>query len=184
MTWLMSSMSMPRAAMSVATMTWLRPWRNCSRARSRWLWLRSPCMTETLNPRRVSCWARLSAKCLVRVNTRTELIPSPLSSSARQTALPVTRHRVDRMADPGGRTRPLADLHHHGIPEDLVHQLQDGFGHRRGEDEILALWRKQPQDLLDVRQKPHVQHPVSLIQDEDFQIHEVDAARIDVVQQP
>ena len=74
MTWLMPSISMPRAAMSVAMSTGARPERKLFRALTRWLWLLLPWMAEALMPAAASARTTLSAPCLVRVKTSVRAI--------------------------------------------------------------------------------------------------------------
>src|SRR6266851_3085755 len=67
----MPSMSMPRAAMSVATRMRTRPARNASSARCRALCYLLPWIASAAKPDRPSCSTTRLAKCLVRVKTRT-----------------------------------------------------------------------------------------------------------------
>ena len=60
---------MPRAAMSVATSTGVRPERKLSSAFCRWLWLLLPWIAAAWMPAWSSWRATLSAPCLVRVKT-------------------------------------------------------------------------------------------------------------------
>ena len=60
---------MPRAATSVATTTWARPSRNRARLRSRTCWLRSPCRSTAVRPRRSSAVRSSVAPRRVRVKT-------------------------------------------------------------------------------------------------------------------
>ena len=62
-------MSMPRAAMSVATSTWVRPALKPSSAATRALWLLLPWMAAAVMPCLVRSLAMRSAPCLVRLNT-------------------------------------------------------------------------------------------------------------------
>ena len=63
-------MSMPRAAMSVATSTLVRPALKPSSAATRALWLLLPWMAAASMPCLVKKAAMALAPCLVRLNTR------------------------------------------------------------------------------------------------------------------
>ncbi len=80
------SMSMPRAAMSVATSTVMRPALKSPSARRRWPWLLLPWIAAALIPDLSRNVVSLSAPCLVRANTRVclrESAASRCSSSSR-----------------------------------------------------------------------------------------------------
>ena len=64
-------MSMPRAAMSVATSTWKRPLLNPASACVRWVWLRFPWIRSTRIPFLPRNSASRFARCLVRVKAST-----------------------------------------------------------------------------------------------------------------
>ena len=67
-------MSMPRAAMSVAASTRTRPALKSRSACTRAVWLLLPWMAAAEMPRFTRSWAIRFAPCLVRENTRAEVI--------------------------------------------------------------------------------------------------------------
>ena len=67
-------MSMPRAAMSVAASTRTRPALKSLRACTRAVWLLLPWMAAAEMPRFWRSWAMRLAPCLVRENTRAEVM--------------------------------------------------------------------------------------------------------------
>jgi len=84
---LMSSTSMPRAAMSVAISVRSRPSRKEASTRSRWFCDLLPWIASALIWRLARSSATLLAPCLVRLKTRTRSIALSLSSSARRARL-------------------------------------------------------------------------------------------------
>src|ERR1700756_4790790 len=80
----MASMWMPRAAMSVATMTRARPEENAARFRDLAPWRRLPCSSAAGMPAWVSCLASRSAPCLVLVNTSDRFCPPPRGRRVEQ----------------------------------------------------------------------------------------------------
>src|SRR5215813_4798838 len=80
-------MSMPRAAMSVATRARTSPFLNDARARSRWPWLLSPWIATASTPTCSRPRATRSAPRLVRVKTITRLKPASSNSSASRARL-------------------------------------------------------------------------------------------------
>jgi hypothetical protein len=82
--------------------------------------------------------------------------------------LQMARNGVDRVADAHRRCGSLANLHGRGMVQDLVCKGPYLRRHGCGKHQILAFRWQQAQDLLDVRQKTHVEHPVCLIQDQHF----------------
>ena len=72
-----------------------------------------------------------------------------------------------------------------GRVQELIGELLDLVGERRGEQQVLPLlaWRQQRHDALDVGDEAHVEHPVGLVEHEDLDLAEVDALLLDVVEQ-
>ena len=66
----------------------------------------------------------------------------------------------------------------------VARQAPDVVGEGRREHQVLALRREQRDDLLDVRQEAHVEHPVRLVEDEDLDLAEVGDLLADEVEQP
>ena len=63
-------------------------------------------------------------------------------------------------------------------------QAPDVVGEGRREHQVLPLRRQQRDDLLDVRQEAHVEHPVRLVEHEDLDLAEVGDLLADEVEQP
>ena len=103
--------------------------------------------------------------------------------AAQQLALALAVHRVDDLADQLGRRVASGDLDRGRPIEDAVGQAPDLVGEGGGEEEVLAFRREQGEDLPDVPDEAHVQHPVRLVEDEDLDPREVDGALADVVQE-
>ena len=64
-----------------------------------------------------------------------------------------------------------------GQPPDVVRE-------GRREHQVLALRREQGDDLLDIGQEAHVEHPVRLVEDEDLDLAEIGDTLTDQVEQP
>jgi hypothetical protein len=62
--------------------------------------------------------------------------------------------------------------HRHAVrrDQDGTGELFDGGGHRRGKEERLALARQSREDSLYVVQKPHIEHAISFVEDEHFDL--------------
>ena len=70
------------------------------------------------------------------------------------------------------------------VVEQAVHQPHHLRGHGGGEEQGLLLLRQQLQNPLYVVDKPHVQHPVRLVQHEDLNAGQVQQALAVEIQQP
>src|SRR5881296_131431 len=108
----------------------------------------------------------------------------PAEQADEQGCLQVLGNRVDFVAD--RRRRPVGRGHgdSDGIAHDRPGERLDLRRHRRGEEEGLSLPREGLHDPADVREEPHVEHPVRLVEDEDLEAAEVDVATGHVVQEP
>ena len=60
----------------------------------------------------------------------------------------------------------------------------DLLRHGGGEQEVLAVFRQQRDDAVDVRQEAHVEHVVRLVQNEDLDLIEPQSAAIQQIQEP
>ena len=76
------------------------------------------------------------------------------------------------------------DLDLDRIAKDRLRQAPDVVREGRREHQVLALRRQQGEDLLDVGQEAHVEHPVGLVEDEDLDLAEVGDPLADEVEQP
>jgi hypothetical protein len=86
-----------------------------------------------------------------------------------QPGLEVFGYRVERLLDRLGRTRHI-DLDTHRVTLKLARQGRNRRRHRGREEHRLALAGHTADDLFDVRQKAHIQHPVGLVQHENLQV--------------
>ena len=176
-------MSMPRAATSVATRIETRPALKSVRARTRCDWLRLPWIAAALMPSRSSCSASRLAPCLVRVKTRAWSIRPWATSSRRRSRL---RSRSTRMTS--CRTSVVAvfrgvDWTWAGSWRKPAASCLDVVVEGRREEQVLALRRQDGEDLADVPDEAHVEHPVGLVEDEDLDRREVGRALVHVVEE-
>jgi hypothetical protein len=70
------------------------------------------------------------------------------------------------------------------IAQHLVGQLADLGRHGRREEQVLALCRHLRNDAPDRRQEAQVQHPIGLVEHQDFRARQADVALADVVEKP
>ncbi len=70
-----------------------------------------------------------------------------------------------------------------GALQDVLGQQPDIIGHGCREQQRLALSGHVPDDLPDIGQEAHIEHPVRLVQYEYFQVRQVDRALMDVIEQ-
>ena len=76
------------------------------------------------------------------------------------------------------------DLDRGRVAQDATRQAPDVVREGRREHQVLASRREQRDDLLDVGQEAHVEHPVGLVEDEDLDLAEVGDLLADEVEQP
>ena len=91
-------------------------------------------------------------------------------------------HRIERMGHRVHR-RGMTDLHGDRVLQDFVGQFPDIIGHGGRKQQSLPPGGHVLQYPADIRQKPHVEHPVRLVQDEHFRLRQIDRALIDVIEQ-
>ena len=82
-----------------------------------------------------------------------------------------------------GSGADLADADLLRLVEHFLGQLADLVRHGGREQQRLALLRHGGDDGADVADKAHVEHPVGLVEDEDVDVRDVDAAALHVVEQ-
>ena len=92
-------------------------------------------------------------------------------------------HRVEVVADGGGGHAGTADLDLLGILEGPSGEGRDLRGDGGGEKEGLAVFRAASDDAADIGEETHVEHAVDFIEDEDFDVAEVDGALLHVVEE-
>ena len=169
-------MSMPRAAMSVATSTLVCPALKPSSAATRAVWLLLPWMAAAGMPCLFRSLAILSAPCLVRVKTSafcTGGFRFWMSHGSRNFLLPFsTKYRLWSMRSTvldTGSTLTKA-----GSCRMPAASCSISLGMVAREHQVLAHFGQLCDDLLHVMHKAHVQHPVGLVQHEDLDAAEVD----------
>jgi len=101
----------------------------------------------------------------------------------KQGGLEVLLHRVEGMTD-GDRWRGVSHLHRDRVGQDLMGQFPYLIGHGGGEEKGLSLLRELLENPPDVGEKPHVEHLVRLVQDQNIQPGEVDGTLADMIQEP
>ena len=69
-------------------------------------------------------------------------------------------------------------LHPHRIVENLLGQVGDFLGHGGGKQQRLPTLGQTGDDLADIVDKAHVQHPVRLVQNEGFNLFQVNVALV------
>ncbi len=69
------------------------------------------------------------------------------------------------------------------VAQDLVRHLLDLVRIGCGEQEVLAPFRNEFQDLLDVVDEAHVEHPVGLVENQDFDFGEIHVALAGMIEE-
>ena len=91
--------------------------------------------------------------------------------------------RIEGVVDGRGDGAGNATLDARRIAEGKRGDRRDLRRNRGGEKQCLALLRAARDDVFDDREKPHVEHPVYLIEDENGDVTEADFAGFEVVHQ-
>ena len=99
-------------------------------------------------------------------------------------ALALARHRVNDVRDQLGGRVLRRDLHRDRVAQERLCERPDVVGERGREQEALLAGSEQREDALDVRDEPHVEHPVGFVEDEDLDLAQGDRALLHVVEQP
>lgn len=108
----------------------------------------------------------------------------PTEQAHQQLSLQMLWHRIRLVADRGGRAMRRGDRDADWIPEDAPSKSFDLGGHRRGEQQGLAVLRERTNDAPNVWEKAHIEHPISLVEDENLKVPEVHIAALHVVEEP
>ena len=101
-----------------------------------------------------------------------------------QLALPVARHRIDRVRDGVGGLGAEPHLHDDGLAQILPRERLDLGRHRRAEEQRLPVFRDFGDDAIELRREAHVEHAIGLVEHEHFEIVEGDVLALHVVEQP
>ena len=92
-------------------------------------------------------------------------------------------HGIEIMAHRGGGAAGTADFHFEGILQRKGRQRSDLRRDGGREKQRLALLRALLHDTAHIRHEAHVQHPVHFIEDEDFQMPQVNRPLLHEIQQ-
>ena len=88
------------------------------------------------------------------------------------------------MRDEVGWRVARRDLDRHRRVQQFLRQPAHFLGKSSGEQKVLALPRQLGEDALDVRNEPHVEHPVSFVEHQEFDSRQVDALLVQMIEQP
>src|SRR6185437_16335705 len=102
----------------------------------------------------------------------------------QQAPLVLLLHEIDRLPDRLYGRRNGSDFHTDRVDQDCARELLDLRRHRRRKEQgMFFLW--QPcQDLADIIDETHIQHPVRLVQYEVLDLTEVQQTLIAEIEQP
>ena len=176
-------MSSPRAATSVATRTVNRPALKSASARTRCGWLLLPWIAVAVMPSCVELQRQSICAVLGPGEDERLVDPAAPDEVAQQLALAVAVDHVDDVGDQLGRRVARRDLDRRRVVEKAVGQPPDLVRERGREQQVLAARRKDREDLADVADEAHVEHPVGLVEDEDLDPRQVDRPLTEVVEQ-
>ena len=84
----------------------------------------------------------------------------------------------------GYRSRLRRDADLFGVHQKRVGKTPDFRRHRGREKQCLANFRQQRDDFLDIRNKSHVEHPIRLVDYQNFDIVEQDAPAFEMIEKP
>jgi len=76
------------------------------------------------------------------------------------------------------------DIDLRGVMQDLAGKVPDLRRHGCGEKEVLALGRQIGDDLHDIVEKAHIEHPVGFVEDEVLQARQLNITHIEVGDHP
>ncbi len=169
-------MSMPRAAMSVATSTCSSPVLNSASALVRALWLLLPWIAIAVMPSLFRCSVRRFAPCFMRVNTSTWCQSFCLIRWHSRSFLASRPDRVDLLRDQLGGLVAARHLDQRRLVQQPVGQGLDLVAEGGREQQALLLRRHEREHLLDVVHEAHVEHAVGFVEHEDLDVAEVERA--------
>ena len=173
---------MPRAATSVATTTWARPSRNRVRLRSRTCWLRSPCRSTAVRPRRSRSVRSSVAPRRVRVKTTargwaaTRRVRRVHLRRERGRHHDVVAHRLHR--------GPGVHLVASGIPQVRAHEPVDVAVEGGAQEQPLGRLRGRRQQPVDGVEEAQVAQLVGLVEHRDLDVVGLQDPLVDQVLQP
>jgi len=174
-------MSMPRAAMSVATMARAWPLRNASSERSLWPWLLLPWIAQAAIPLPSRCWATLSAPRLVLVKTIVRVISASAKSSTRRSRLRlVSTSKIRWLIRSAVFAAGVTDTSM-GSTRSPPASAGNFVWHRRREKRFCRRFGR----VLAIRRmafhKTEVEHAIGLVEDENFGLAKARRPAIEVI---
>ena len=89
----------------------------------------------------------------------------------------------DMLLDPVGGGRDRRDRDRNWIAQETLGERTDRRRHGGRKHQALAVLRQDPDDLFDCRQKAEIEHLVGFVQDQDFDLVELDAALLQEIDQ-
>ena len=134
-------------------------------------------------PSRSSCWAQPVRTVLRPGEDQCLVDPAGLDEVAEELALALAIDHVDDLGDELGRCVAGRDLDRGRVVEQAVGEPPDLVREGRREEQVLATRRQDREDLADVADEAHVEHPVGLVEDEDLDPRQVDRPLAEVVEQ-
>ena len=177
-------MSRPRAATSVATRTANRPALKSARARTRCGWLLLPWIAVAGDAVLLELKGEAVRAVLGPREDQRLVDPAGLDQVAQQLALALAIDRMDDLRHELGGRVARRHLDERRVVEEAVGEPPDLVREGRREQQVLAGRRQEREDLADVADEAHVEHPVGLVEDEDLDVRQVDRSLADMVEQP
>ena len=81
------------------------------------------------------------------------------------------------------RARRRRDVNFLRVHQERIGEAADFLRHGRREEQGLADFRQLPDDFLDIGDEPHVEHPVGLVDHQDLDVAQQDAAALEMIDQ-
>ncbi len=112
------------------------------------------------------------------------LLPGALGDQVgEQGALVAGGNAENPLLDTLDRGVRRCDLDAFRVAQQLVGEVDDVLGEGRREQQVLPLGRQPRQDFLDVVDEAHVEHPVGLVEHEDFHMGQIDGVLAGQIEQ-
>ena len=93
-------------------------------------------------------------------------------------------HRVHRLGDPHGGRGPALQVDGDRVAQHVAGEREDRRRHGGAEEQRLPLGGQVAEDLPDLGEKAHVEHPVRLVQHQDLEPGQPGVGLGEVIQQP
>ena len=145
-----------------------RPALKSARARTRCGWLLLPWIAVAAMPSLLELKGQAVRAVLGAREDQRLVDPAGLDEVAQELALPLAIDRMDDLRHELGRGVARRDLDERRVVEEAVGEAADLVREGRREQQVLARRRQDREDLADVADEAHVEHPVGLVEDEDL----------------